>query len=303
MSQPPFQHSPRGNDDDEHVIHAQILEKPTGMRWFFNNDNPLWTMFPIILSILALWFAYKSNVINREWADVHLRITAQVFRGWIDYENYIFEDDVLHYQGTIGSLENLEEMMDTLQLASNDLGMRWLAEAANLDFEDYSIDDMPFAQYFIFLAIKNDGDQIAENMYVTFDYYNVDDELALRGEEQIPEGLEPEDWEYGPSLLAPDQWVMVPLGSCFIRLDPGSDEFEVKYMGDFYMPVSLRYRSAIGGTTERELDLETIPKTMSAFLEPPMPEEDGSSGGSKTNSGSGDGTYDPHSEGRMNRRD
>jgi hypothetical protein len=247
--------------------------KPRDIHWFFNNDNPMWTMFPILLSILALWFAYKSNTINREMADVHLRVTIQVLRGWINYDDYIFDDNVLLFKGTIGSLENLETMMDSLQLASNGLGMRWLAEAANMDPEDFDIENMPYAQYFIFLAIKNDGDQIAEDLNINFDYYKLADELALRGEEPIPEGVEPEDWLYGPALLAPGQWVMVPLGTCFLRFAPGSEDFQGKYMGDFYMPVSINYRSAVAGTIDKPLDFETIPKTMNAFTGPQMPEE------------------------------
>ncbi|MCX6646584.1 MAG: hypothetical protein NTY09_09525 [bacterium] len=248
-------------------------DRPRGMHWFFNNDNPLWTMFPILLSILALFFAYKSTAINRAMADVHLRVTIQVFHGWINYDNYLFDDNVLLFRGTIGSLENLESMIDSLQLASNDMGMRWLAEAANMNPEDYNIEDMPYDQYFIFLAIKNDGDQIAEDLNINFDYYKVADDLALRGEEPIPEGIEPEDWLYGPALLAPGQWVMVPLGTCFIRFAPGSDEIQAKYMGDFYMPVDVAYKSAVAGVITRTLDFENIPKTLNSFVEPPMPVE------------------------------
>lgn len=298
MSQPSMKPPIPEQDDDREK--SSMRENLTGARWFFNNDNPLWMMIPIILSILALWFAYKSNVINREWADVHLGVTTQVYRGWIDYEDYIYDDDVLHFQGTIGAIDQMEDLMGTMQLASNDLAMKWLAEAADLDPDDYSIEDIPFVQHFVFLAICNNGDQIAEDLYVKFDYYNIHDDLELRGEESIPEGIEPEEWEYGPALLPPDQWIMIPLCSCFIRLDPGSDEYEIKFMGDSYIPTGITYESAIGGRSEIPLDFENIPHTLSAFTEPPMPEEE-----TKEEDGSGgrDDRSDDHSTGRIDRRD
>jgi len=231
-------------------------------------------MVPIILSVGALYFAYKSNIINREWADVHLRITTQAFMGWQTPENYFIEDDIFYFRATIGSLENIDEQMNNLTIATSDLSMRWLSEAVGWDPDTVNSDNLPYMEYFIFLALCNDGDQIAENLNIDFNWYRVDNFDDLRGEEAIPEDIEPELWTYGPSILPPDQWIIIPLGQCFIRLDPTSQDPSFRYIGDFYEPIEIRYTSAVSDNHTQLLDFEQIPQCMNAFAEPPMPVEE-----------------------------
>jgi len=262
-----------------------IYVRRTGWDRFFSSDNPLWTLFPILLSVAALWFAYKSNVINREWADVHLRITTQAFMGWYMGEDFFIEDGAVYFPTVMGSLENLEDQMSTLVLATNDLGMRWLAESIGWDIDEMSVEDMNYTQYYIFMAICNDGDQIAEDLYISFDYYKVDDKEELRGDEPAPEGVEAEEWKYGPAIIPPGEWIIIPLGTCYVRLDPTSQEADVQYVGDFYNPVEMTYNSAVSGLHARPLDLESIPQTMNAFTDPPITAEEEAQEGSEERSG------------------
>jgi hypothetical protein len=252
-------------------------DKSNWVKWFFNSDNPFWLMVPIILSVAALWFAYKSNIINREWADVHMRIVTQAFMGWQTPGDYFIEDDIWYFRGKMGSLENIDDQMNTVTIANNDLGLRWLAESVGWDIDNIDPETLPFLEYYIFLAFCNDGDQIAQDLYVDFDYYRVENFNELRGEEAIPEGVEPETWTYGPSVLAPGQWIIIPLGKCFIRLDPTNRAPAIKYMGDFCDPVELRYVSAVSGPHVEPLNMEEIPQTMNAFLGPSLPADDSSS--------------------------
>ena len=270
MTQPPLKPENLGGDMPPP---PQPPARRRGWDLFFSTENPMWTLFPIVLSLLALWFAYKSNVINREWADAHLRITVQAFMGYYQGDDFFVEDGDFYFPCVMGSMEGMQDAMNRLVLANNDMGMRWLSESVGLD-AGTTVEDMPYSQHFIFLAICNDGDQIAEDLYVSFNHYKVDDPGQLRGKEAIPEGVEPVEWMYGPSIIPPDMWIVIPLGSCYIRFDPQSQEPDIRYFGDFYEPVDVRYSSAVSGAHSIPLVLEDLPVVSNAFIKPPIPEED-----------------------------
>ncbi len=230
-------------------------------------------MFPVILSVAALYFAYKSNVINREWADVHLRITQQAFVGWMTGDFFV-EDEVFYFTATIGDTSNIVELMDQATIAGNELSFKWYAEAIGWETEEIDPNTLPYNQYFLMFALANDGDQIAENLYVECEWYNAEDDDALRGEDPEVEGVEPEEWKYGPGVLAPGQWVIIPIASCFLRIDPNSEELSVRYIGDYYNPVAITYESTVSGTHRIPVNLDDVPQTMTAFTNPPLPEAD-----------------------------
>jgi hypothetical protein len=73
-------------------------------------------------------------------------------------------------------------------------------------------------------------------------------------------------------VLAPGQWVVIPLFSCYFRLDPTGEALDIKYFGDYYDPKAITYTSAVSGSHRIPLNLEDIPQTSTAFNEPPLPE-------------------------------
>jgi len=257
-------------------------------------------MFPIFLSVAALYFAYKSNVINREWADVHLRVTNQSFMGW-QTGDFFVEDDIFYFTGTMGSLENIVEIMNSATFASNELGMNWMADSIGWDVEEIDSETLPYQQYFIFLALSNDGDQLAENLYVEFNWYKTDDKDELRGDEAVIEGIEPEEWEFGPSVIAPGQWVLIPIVSCFARLDPTGEEIAVRYIGDYFEPVAITYESTVSGFHRIPLDIEDIPQLINAFTEPALPETVKAEDEYETRSAPERGNSNDRTSGRDNR--
>ena len=64
--------------------------------------------------------------------------------------------------------------------------------------------------------------------------------------------------------------MIIPLGTCYVRLDPTSQETDVKYVGDFYDPIEMTYYSAVSGMHTRALDGESLPQTMNALTDPPL---------------------------------
>jgi len=248
----------------------------SGIRSMMRADHPIWTVFPILLSVAALYFAYKSNIINREWADVHLRLNTQIFMGYRTSDDYFIQDDAIFFPSVIGSLDNIEELMSQVTMASNTLGLRWTSEAVGMEFnEEVDITTLPYSHWFIFLAICNDGDQIAESSFIDFDYYQPDDQDELRGDVFIPEGAETSEWAYGPFVLSPGQWTLVPLGTVYMRYTPLGEETDIQYHGDFYLPKLMRYQSAVSGEHEIPLNFEAIPMTMNVFTDPPIPQTEG----------------------------
>lgn len=241
--------------------------RPTFAQTFFSTDNPLWTLVPLILSMLALYFAYKSNIISREWADAHLRLTSYAFLGISEPENAFQDDGTWYVPGRVGSLENVQKFMNDVTLATNELGMKWLAESVGVDLEDFNVEDWVYNEYFVYFGVTNDGDQITEDLYIKFDHYILEDLEAFRGETVIPEGVEPEEWMYGPGVLAPGCTIFIPVGSSYVRMNPLSDEMDIQNRGSVYIPVEITYHTAVGGDRSIPVDFENIPATALAFQE------------------------------------
>ena len=245
---------------------------------FFSIDNPLWTLIPILVSLTALFFAYKSTTINREANDVHIRITTLVAAGY-PVPDWNFErDGHIYCPGVVGNGEELQKTItdNPVGVAINSLHMRWGAVSQGVDLNQVDYDAIPYTQYYHYLVITNDGEQIAQDLMAIFDHYPTDDNETLRGKNFIPEGSNPEEWEFGPAPIAPGQTVLIPIGQSYVRYAPSQNEpgdlyryFDVQYFGEFFLPHKLTYASTVSGLHEIELDLSRILPVVGAYTQPP----------------------------------
>jgi hypothetical protein len=224
-------------------------------------------VIPLVLSIAALWFAYKSNVISREWADAHLRITTLTFLGIPNYDGMFEQDGNWLIPGNIGSFENTLDILNDITIATNELGMSWMNDAIGLNPDEMNMEYWPYNQYFVYLSITNDGDQIAEDVWLTIDYYDLPEEDYYEGEFR-EEDHEPEEKEFGPYILAPGSWLMIPLGTTFVKTHPDGSTLEFINVGDFYVPRKIKYLTAVSGDRVTELDMHEIPVITMGFTDP-----------------------------------
>lgn len=245
---------------------------------FFSIDNPFWTLIPIMVSILALWFAYKSTTISRESADVHLRITTFMIMGYPVAAWNHEQDGKYLLPGVLGSGESLQKMVvdNPFGVAINSLHMRWGAMSAGVDLDQLDLESLAYNEYYHYLVITNNSDQIADGLKVEFDHFVPDDPEEFRGREIIPEGADREPWVFGPAPIAPGQTVLIPMGSSYVRYDPTQNDpndlyrnFDVQYFGEFYEPKGLSYISTVSGPHTMTLDFKTILPVTGAFEDPP----------------------------------
>jgi hypothetical protein len=256
-----------------------LKKRSHGAKWFFGLENPLWTVIPIIVSLMALFFAYRSMTISKATSDVHLRVnefcvTAYTVASWM-YE----KDGYIYYPGIYGDAKVLlDEYVDNqINSWSNKLSQQWMAPLNGYTPENILTQSNTYSQYFHYLMITNDSNQNAWRCTMTFNHYAPGDLYELRGRDFIPQGAITEVWSCGPTSIAPGKTLIIPMGTSYMRYDEtitGVNDYfvnmDVQYFGDSYEPVKITYESSVSGLLETEIDRNSLDPISYFFTTPPL---------------------------------